>query len=132
MRRNSEALLIFPPSIDASICLSVGRDKISRIDSFRSDFFGAELFRRFARAAFLCGAVRLGAIRSVTAVSHSMTHSTHTPARTGGQGTSLADVEADVADDSDEDSSVLAATQSPQDFGIFLPRRVPISEGTGK
>jgi len=61
-----------------------------------------------------------------------MTHSTHTPARTGGQGTSLADVEADVADDSDEDSCVLAATQSPQDFGIFLPRRVPISEGTGK
>jgi hypothetical protein len=68
MRRNSDALLIFPPSIDASICSSVGLAKTSRIDSFRSDFFLPELFRLFVRPAFLFGLVRSGAIGSVTAI----------------------------------------------------------------
>src|SRR5262245_18827717 len=84
--------------MDASICLIVGLVNISRIDSFRSDFFRAELFRPFARLAFLFGFASSAAIRSVTPISHSITHSSHTPARTGSQRTWLADSEADIAD----------------------------------
>ena len=123
----------FPSSIDVSICLRVGLANISRIDCFRSDLFRLELFRLFARLASLFGLVRFGAIRSVTAISHSITYPARTPARTGGQGTSLADAEADGAQMIfGKDSCVLAATQSPQDSEIFLPRRLKLSEGTGK
>jgi hypothetical protein len=90
--RNWEAVLILPPSIDASICLRVGLGNVSRIDSFRSDFFRAERFCLFARVDFLFGLVSSAAIRSVTAVSQCITSPCHIPARTGSQRTSLADV----------------------------------------
>jgi hypothetical protein len=68
--------------MEVSICLIVGLDNTSRIDSFLRDFFRAELFRLFARVAFLFGPVRLVDIRSVPTISHSITNPGHTPART--------------------------------------------------
>jgi hypothetical protein len=106
--------VISPSSIDASICLIVGLVNTSRIDSFRSDFCRAELFRLFARVPFLFGLTRLGAIRSVTGISHCIIYSRHTPARTASQRTSPVEAEADVANG----LTAEALFYSSQDFGL--------------